>query len=66
MHKKFHQKIENEFHSLTDVILGFYKCENQQTDDGYFGGGQDDNHTEQVQEREYVMSRISDKVFDHY
>ena len=46
VHKKFHQKIENEFHSLTDVILGFYKCESQQIDDGHFGGGQDDNHTE--------------------
>jgi hypothetical protein len=39
VYQKFHQKIENEFHSLTDTILGFYKCENQQTDDGYFGGG---------------------------
>ena len=66
VHKKFHQKIENESHPLTDVILGFYKCENQQTDDGHFGGGQDDNYTEQVNEREYAMSRITDKVFDHY
>jgi hypothetical protein len=45
VHQKFHQKIENEFHSLTDVILGFYKCESLQ-DDGYFGGGQDDTYTE--------------------
>jgi hypothetical protein len=38
-----------------------------QIDDNYFGGGSSESpHNEQINEREYCISRITEKVFDSY
>ena len=46
VHKKFHQKIENEFYDLTEVMLGMQKNINPNNisiiDDGSYFGNQND------------------------
>ena len=64
MYKKFHLKIQNESLDCTDIILGYNRDKQQQTNE--FGVTDISYLVEQINEREFTASKLSEKVFDHY
>lgn len=60
LHKKFHLKIENESIDCTDLILGF----NREKRENELGEVEMSYLVEQINEREYTASKITEKVYD--
>ena len=70
VHTKFHQRVEKEHHDMMESMLGISNRINKALlldgslqPDEYFG---QNDHGDQINEREYNISKISDKMFDSY
>lgn len=68
VHQKFHSKIAHDYQDTVEIIIGAKKQETENqlqtlVAENYFGDSYKDD---QINEREFKISRITDKVFDQY
>lgn len=66
MYQKFHTKQDIENFYLIDTIIGIGKKKSEFEDEQFGDIFQNTYSTEQINEREYTISKYSDKVWEKY